>query len=254
MKETNENDRYAKHEREKQKEEVDNILKQHQHQFNLLIEHEFHPNMFHTYSEFDVNKYLPKDDGYINSKIMRKYKNYLNKKKENVYKEEKNNNNNNVFQNNNNNNSISDIQSELLFDEYSNIDYNNFKLTDINASNNNKQNDISFNLVDDSVLKSNLNENNDDLIFQFHKSFFQVYFENVPYEEHITDNVNENSNNKYMNQYNRHNEILEFNMKHSSKQEHFKFNVNNNYQWYCLDYPIGNESDEFVDKFLLFEI
>ena len=201
--------------------------------------------MFHTYSEFDVNKYLPKDDAYTSSKIMRKYKNYLNKKKENVCAGEQN--NNSMFQNN----SISDIKNELLFDEYSNIDYNHFKLTDINTSSNNnlRQNDTSFNLIDESLLKSNLNHN-DESIFQFHNNFFTVYVENVPYEEHI----NELSNNKHMNQHNRRNEIFELNAKLSSKKEHFEFTVNNNYQWYCLDYPIGKESDEFVDKFLLFEI
>ena len=53
-------------------------LKIQKNQFNQMIEKAMDLDSYDYNTKFDVRKYLPKDDIYSTSKIMRKYKNLLN--------------------------------------------------------------------------------------------------------------------------------------------------------------------------------
>jgi hypothetical protein len=246
----NTKDKYFSKETEKQNQNIDNddILQKQQIQFNRLVEQELHPNTFNTISEFNVNKYLPKDDVYTSSKIMRKYKNYLNKKNGNNQNEDKN---KNVFQHN----SLSEFVTESLFDEYSRIEEINFKLTEINDLNLKNKDNISSNVIEESPKKNvlNIKEIKNDNIIQYHNdnNFFTVFFKSLPYEENFyNNNINEIKNGECTKQ----NEIQEFNMKLLSNKDNMEINMDNNYQWYCLDYPIGNEDKDLIDQFLSYKI
>lgn len=250
----NTKDKFFSKEQEKYNQHIENedILQKQQIQFNRLVEQELHPDTFNTISDFNVNKYLPKDDVYTSSKIMRKYKNYLNKRNENNQIEERN---KNAFKHN----SLSEIVNESLFDEYSRIEGINFKLTeinDLNLNNNVKDDDISSHLLEEISKKNcfNYKDSNNDNIAQYQNNdnFFTVFIENIPYEEHLYNNndINNTKNENYTEQ----NEIHEFNRKLSSNQENMEINVNNNYQWYCLDFTNGNEDEVLIDKFLSYEV
>lgn len=237
-------------------------LKQHQNQFNKLIEQAMDITSFSQ--QFDVTKYLPKDDLY-SSKILRKYKNYLDKSTSS--------NNNMVYNNNYVNmniqglneignaninkqiiqqqNSISEIPNESYFDADSKFEL--YLQTDNNKrSDNNTDNDFFVNQEEDKKVQKEpektetIKKNN---IIQ--PPFFEVYAEEVEYEERKKDvhtyiSIEEEETNdidKLNNQLNKENN---------------KDNIINSdsFQWYCMDYSNNNETniDELASQFISFEI
>ena len=115
-------------------------LKIQKNQFNQMIEKAMDLDSYDYNTKFDVRKYLPKDDIYSTSKIMRKYKNLLNNSND---KSNNNNININYYSNNNNNN-----ENNYNNNNYYNNNNNN------NYSNNNN-NSINNNNYNNNILKVN---------------------------------------------------------------------------------------------------
>ena len=142
-------------------------LKLQKNKFNQMIENAMNLNSYDINTKFDVRKYLPKEDIYSNSKIMRKYKDLLNNSNENKYNNninllknnpllyqtqnqnfqiEKQNNQNNI----NNNMSISEIPipTDSLFDMDSKIEEINLNFID------KKNNDDQINFISNDNIKN----------------------------------------------------------------------------------------------------
>ena len=90
-------------------------------------------------TKFDVRKYLPKDDIYSTSKIMRKYKNLLNNSND---KSNNNNININYYSNNNNNNNENNYNNNNYYNNNNNNNYSNNNNNSINNNNYNNNNNI----------------------------------------------------------------------------------------------------------------
>ena len=108
-------------------------LKIQKNQFNQMIEKAMDLDSYDYNTKFDVRKYLPKDDIYSTSKIMRKYKNLLNNSNEN--KNNNNNYNNKYYSNNNYDNNCNN--------NYDNNCNNNYDNNNNNNNNNNYKNNNS---------------------------------------------------------------------------------------------------------------
>ena len=218
-------------------------LKLQKNKFNQMIENAMNLNSYDINTKFDVRKYLPKEDIYSNSKIMRKYKDLLNNSNEIKY-----NNNINLLKNNpllyqtqnqnfqiekqnnqnhiNNNMSISEIPipTDSLFDMDSKIEEINLNFID------KKNNDDQINFIsNDNIIKNenkelsvNINLNNDN------EYFFNVFIDEK-YEEKEDEYDNDNLN-----------EIDKFN-------NFINKNNKEDYIWNCLDY---NQEEDLIESFL----
>ena len=112
-------------------------LKIQKNQFNQMIEKAMDLDSYDYNTKFDVRKYLPKDDIYSTSKIMRKYKNLLNNSND---KSNNNNININYYSNNNNNNNENNYNNNNYYNNNNNNNYSNNNNNSIN--NNNYNNNI----------------------------------------------------------------------------------------------------------------
>ena len=101
-------------------------LKIQKNQFNQMIEKAMNLDSYDYNTKFDVRKYLPKDDIYSTSKIMRKYKNLLNNS--NDTKNNNNNYNNQYYCNNNHDNNF----NNNYYNNNNNINNNNYNNNNIN--------------------------------------------------------------------------------------------------------------------------
>ena len=117
-------------------------LKIQKNQFNQMIEKAMNLDSYDYNTKFDVRKYLPKDDIYSTSKIMRKYKNLLNNSND---KSNNNNININYYSNNNNNNNNENNYNNNNY--YNNNNNNNYS--------NNNNNSINNNNYNNNILKVN---------------------------------------------------------------------------------------------------
>ena len=231
-------------------------LKLHQNQFNKLIEQALDINSFSQ--QFDVTKYLPKDDLY-SSKILRKYKNYLDKSTGS---------NNNVVFNNNyvsqgqneilnkqiiqQQNSISEIPNESYFDVDSKFEL--YLQTDNNKRNdNNTDNDFLPNQEEDKKViqkePDKIEIINENKIVK--PPFFEVYVEEVDYEDRKKDvhnyiNIEEEEDINDIDKLN--NQLMKESQENTINRDTF--------QWYCMDYSNDNDTniDELARQFIDFEI
>ena len=231
-------------------------LKLHQNQFNKLIEQAMDINSFSQ--QFDVTKYLPKDDLY-SSKILRKYKNYLDKSTgsnnmvfNNYVVQEQNeilNTNKQIIQQQN---SISEIPNESYFDADSKFEL--YLQTDNNKRNdNNIDNDLFPSQEEDKKViqkepdKIEIIEDNKII----KPPFFEVYIEEVDYEERKKDVHNyisiEEEETNDIDKLN--SQLMKENIKDSKINQ-------DNFQWYCMDYSNDNDTniDEIAKQFIDFEI
>ena len=113
-------------------------LKIQKNQFNQMIEKAMDLDSYDYNTKFDVRKYLPKDDIYSTSKIMRKYKNLLNNSND-----KSNNNNINInYYSNNNNNNENNYNNNNYYNNNNNNNYSNNNNNSINNNNYNKNNNI----------------------------------------------------------------------------------------------------------------
>ena len=231
-------------------------LKLHQNQFNKLIEQAMDINSFSQ--QFDVTKYLPKDDLY-SSKILRKYKNYLDKSTGS---------NNNVVFNNNyvsqgqneilnkqiiqQQNSISEIPNESYFDVDSKFEL--YLQTDNNKKNdNNTDNDCLPNQEEDKKViqkePDKIEIINENKIVK--PPFFEVYVEEVDYEDikkdvHNYINIEEEEDINDIDKLN--NQLMKESQENTINRDTF--------QWYCMDYSNDNDTniDELARQFIDCEI
>ena len=225
--------------------------------------------------EFDLKKYLPKDDLFEESKALRKYKHLINpnySQKINCYttrtnidkfkKEE-------GFNYIKDNNSISEIpiKNENLFDdELSKSDFNfnikkdeddniviklnqeNLKknlLNNVNEDNNNI--DIKNNKNNQKNIDINNSQTKEDKLIndiskEIRKPFFHIYVEKK--SDEIMDKTESNEKND-----NDLNEIDRTNIELNYNNEHFLCNNRNNYSWYCLDYFEGFQNNLYEQFF-----
>ena len=114
-------------------------LKIQKNQFNQMIEKAMNLDSYDYNTKFDVRKYLPKDDIYSTSKIMRKYKNLLNNSND---KSNNNNININYYSNNNNNNNENNYNNNNYYNNNNNNNYSNNNNNSINNNNYNNNNNI----------------------------------------------------------------------------------------------------------------
>jgi len=114
-------------------------LKIQKNQFNQMIEKAMDLDSYDYNTKFDVRKYLPKDDIYSTSKIMRKYKNLLNNSND---KSNNNNININYYSNNNNNNNENNYNNNNYYNNNNNNNYSNNNNNSINNNNYNNNNNI----------------------------------------------------------------------------------------------------------------
>ena len=113
-------------------------LKIQKNQFNQMIEKAMDLDSYDYNTKFDVRKYLPKDDIYSTSKIMRKYKNLLNNSND-----KSNNNNINInYYSNNNNNNENNYNNNNYYNNNNNNNYSNNNNNSINNNNYNNNNNI----------------------------------------------------------------------------------------------------------------
>ena len=238
--------------------ELKDKLKEEKNNFDKLFQKAL--NIDSIDNNFDIKKYLPKNDFY-SSKMMRKYKNLINNNNDNFYHSYNyneinknnfnfvNNNNNDDFRNNINNNSISEIHNnnnnnnnEFLFDLDSKIDFNEKNIIDNLLENNNNNNNNNF----------NNNNNNFNIKNEIFFPFFETFY--VSSEENIEKQLN-SSNSKESDNLNPI-KILNNELENKIK----KMNKNNlknfiQFNWYCIDFNeylneknVENEIKKFFNE------
>jgi len=248
--------------------ELKDKLKEEKSNFDKLFQKALNIDSI-TDNNFDVKKYLPKNDIY-SSKMMRKYKNLINNNNNNnnfynTYNFNNNNNdeiyfknnfNNNIINNNNENfrnDSISEIHNnnnnnnnDSLFDLDSKIDfnYNNEKNIIVNLLENNNNNNNDNNINNNE--KNNLIKEEKNIDFPFFETFY------VTSEENIEKQLNSSNSNKEpenLNPIKLLNDELENKIKKLNKN-----NLKNfiQFNWYCIDfneYLNNNNIENEIEKF-----
>ena len=242
-------------------------LKIQKNQFNQMIEKAMDLDSYDYNTKFDVRKYLPKDDIYSTSKIMRKYKNLLNNSNENKnnnnnynnkyysnnnYDNNNNNNNNNNYKNNNSNyNNLLKISPQLYqtqnqnfqIEKQQNIQKNNMSISEIPIPTDSlfdmdsKIDEINLNFIDkknSNNEENNIINNNNNLIIE----------NNEEIQNDFNINIDLNNENEYFfnvfieNKKENQNEINENNEINEIDKLNIFLNKNNqeDYSWNCLDY------------------
>ena len=260
-------------------------LKIQKNQFNQMIEKAMDLDSYDYNTKFDVRKYLPKDDIYSTSKIMRKYKNLLNNSNENKnnnnnynnkyysnnnydnncnnnYDNNNNNNNNNNYKNNNSNyNNLLKISPQLYqtqnqnfqIEKQQNIQKNNMSISEIPIPTDSlfdmdsKIDEINLNFID---KKNNNNEEN-NIINNNNNLIIQ---NNEEIQNDFNINIDLNNENEYFfnvfieNKKENQNEINENNEINEIDKLNIFLNKNNqeDYSWNCLDF---NEENNLIDSF-----
>ena len=260
-------------------------LKIQKNQFNQMIEKAMDLDSYDYNTKFDVRKYLPKDDIYSTSKIMRKYKNLLNNSNENKnnnnnynnkyysnnnydnncnnnYDNNNNNNNNNNYKNNNSNyNNLLKINPQLYqtqnqnfqIEKQQNIQKNNMSISEIPIPTDSlfdmdsKIDEINLNFID----KKNSNNEENNIINNNNNLIIE---NNEEIQNDFNINIDLNNENEYFfnvfieNKKENQNEINENNEINEIDKLNIFLNKNNqeDYSWNCLDF---NEENNLIDSF-----
>ena len=260
-------------------------LKIQKNQFNQMIEKAMDLDSYDYNTKFDVRKYLPKDDIYSTSKIMRKYKNLLNNSNENKnnnnnynnkyysnnnydnncnnnYDNNNNNNNNNNYKNNNSNyNNLLKISPQLYqtqnqnfqIEKQQNIQKNNMSISEIPIPTDSlfdmdsKIDEINLNFID----KKNSNNEENNIINNNNNLIIE---NNEEIQNDFNINIDLNNENEYFfnvfieNKKENQNEINENNEINEIDKLNIFLNKNNqeDYSWNCLDF---NEENNLIDSF-----
>ena len=260
-------------------------LKIQKNQFNQMIEKAMDLDSYDYNTKFDVRKYLPKDDIYSTSKIMRKYKNLLNNSNENKnnnnnynnkyysnnnydnncnnnYDNNNNNNNNNNYKNNNSNyNNLLKISPQLYqtqnqnfqIEKQHNIQKNNMSISEIPIPTDSlfdmdsKIDEINLNFID----KKNSNNEENNIINNNNNLIIE---NNEEIQNDFNINIDLNNENEYFfnvfieNKKENQNEINENNEINEIDKLNIFLNKNNqeDYSWNCLDF---NEENNLIDSF-----
>ena len=186
---------------------------------------------------FDLRKYLPKEDIFENSKTLRKYKDLLKPNNKNKLKQNKDNEVNFLE---NKDISISEImpnKEENIFDDNEEIDFN---IKEKNKFLIEKRE--QFYIGNDDNNKININNN------ECVKPFFEMYYEkkvDVENENVINEEVNDLS--EKLNEIEKLNMELDMNYK-QNKKKGIDIEKIRNCQWYCLDYK--EEDDKDINKII----
>ena len=260
-------------------------LKIQKNQFNQMIEKAMDLDSYDYNTKSDVRKYLPKDDIYSSSKIMRKYKNLLNNSNENKnnnnnynnkyysnnnydnncnnnYDNNNNNNNNNNYKNNNSNyNNLLKISPQLYqtqnqnfqIEKQQNIQKNNMSISEIPIPTDSlfdmdsKIDEINLNFID----KKNSNNEENNIINNNNNLIIE---NNEEIQNDFNINIDLNNENEYFfnvfieNKKENQNEINENNEINEIDKLNIFLNKNNqeDYSWNCLDF---NEENNLIDSF-----